>query len=96
MDDPDTRALDRAAFASAPRGSFGDAGVGILRMPGFWNIDISVSKRFATIGRQYFMIRGEMFNALNHPNFGPPQVNIQSTAFGTITTPSATPASSSS
>ncbi len=36
-------------------------------------------------GRQYFMIRGEMFNSLNHPNFGPPQVNIQSTAFGTIT-----------
>ena len=31
------------------------------------------------------LIRGELFNALNHPNFGPPQANIQSTAFGTIT-----------
>jgi hypothetical protein len=31
------------------------------------------------------MFRGEIFNALNHPNFGPPNVNIQSTAFGTIT-----------
>jgi hypothetical protein len=31
------------------------------------------------------MFRGEVFNAFNHPNFGPPQANIQSTAFGTIT-----------
>ena len=37
------------------------------------------------MGRQYLMFRGEIFNALNHPNFGPPQANIQSTAFGTIT-----------
>jgi hypothetical protein len=38
------------------------------------------------LGRQYLMFRGEIFNALNHTNFGPPQANIQSTAFGTITT----------
>jgi outer membrane receptor protein involved in Fe transport len=87
VDDPTlTRWLDRAAFVSAPRGQFGDSGVGIVRAPGFWNIDLSISKRFATIGRQYFMVRGELFNALNHPNFGAPQANIQSTAFGTITT----------
>jgi hypothetical protein len=80
-----TRWIDRAAFVSAPRGQFGDAGVGILRMPGFWNIDLSVSKRFMTFGEQYLMFRGELFNALNHPNFGAPNANIQSTAFGTIT-----------
>ncbi len=86
LDDPTLeRWIDRAAFVSAPRGSFGDAGVGILRMPGYWNIDVSVSKRIVTFGRQYLLFRGEMFNSLNHPNFGPPQVNIQSTAFGTIT-----------
>ena len=62
--------LDRAAFVSAPRGSFGDSGVGILRAPGFWNVDMSVSKRFMTFGRQFLMFRGEVFNALNHPNFG--------------------------
>jgi len=44
-----------------------------------------VSKRFTTLGRQYLMFRGELFNLLNHVNFGPPQANIQSTAFGTIT-----------
>lgn len=77
--------LDRSAFVSAPRGSFGDSGVGIIRAPGYYNLDLSISKRFATIGNQYFLFRGEMFNALNHPNFGPPNRDIQSTAFGTIT-----------
>jgi hypothetical protein len=31
------------------------------------------------------MFRAEMFNALNHPNFGPPVANIQSQTFGSIT-----------
>jgi hypothetical protein len=80
------RWIDRSAFVSAPRGQFGDSGVGILRAPGYWNVDLSVSKRFLTFGDQYVLFRGEMFNALNHPNFANPQANIQSTAFGTITT----------
>ena len=65
--------------------AIGDSGVGIIRAPGYYNLDLSISKRFATIGNQYFLFRGEMFNALNHPNFGPPNRDIQSTAFGTIT-----------
>ena len=86
VDDPTLeRWIDRSAFVSAPLGQFGNSGIGILRAPGYWNVDLSISKRFATFGRQYFMFRGEMFNALNHPNFGPPNANIQSTAFGTIT-----------
>jgi Carboxypeptidase regulatory-like domain/TonB-dependent Receptor Plug Domain/TonB dependent receptor len=79
------RWIDRAAFVTAPRGQFGDSGVGILRAPGYWNIDMSFSKRIMTFGRQYFMFRGEIFNALNHPNFGPPVANIQSQTFGSIT-----------
>ena len=31
------------------------------------------------------MFRIEAFNLLNHPNFGPPDRNIQSQTFGTIT-----------
>ncbi len=86
VDDPTLeRWIDRAAFVSAPLGQFGNSGVGVLRAPGYWNIDMSVSKRVMTIGRQYMMVRGELFNALNHPNFGAPNSNIQSTAFGTIT-----------
>jgi hypothetical protein len=79
------RWIDRAAFVSAPLGQFGDSGVGILDAPGYWNIDLSIGKRVATLGRQYVLFRAEMFNVLNHPNFGPPQANIQSQVFGTIT-----------
>ena len=90
VDDPTLeRWMDRDAFASAPLGTFGNAGVGILRAPGYWNADLSLSKRFATFGRQYLQFRGEMFNVLNHPNFGPPNRDIQSTAFGTITSTAA-------
>jgi hypothetical protein len=80
-----TNWINRDAFAIPALGTFGNAGVGILRAPNYFNADLSISKRFATIGRQYLQFRGEMFNVLNHPNFGPPNRDIQSTAFGTIT-----------
>jgi Carboxypeptidase regulatory-like domain/TonB-dependent Receptor Plug Domain len=79
------RWIDRSAFVTAPLGTFGDSGIGILRAPGFGNTDLSVSKRFATFAGQYLLFRGEFFNAFNHPNFGPPVANIQSQSFGTIT-----------
>jgi hypothetical protein len=79
------RWIDRAAFVSAPTGEFGNAGVGILHAPGYQNVDLSISKRVETFGQQSILFRGEVFNAFNRPNFGPPEANIQSTAFGTIT-----------
>jgi hypothetical protein len=80
-----TRWLNRDAFRSAALGTFGNAGVGIARAPSYWNVDLSLSKRIATVSRQYAMFRVEAFNLLNHPNFGPPDRNIQSQTFGTIT-----------
>ena len=79
------RWIDLSAFREAPLGEFGDAGVGILRAPSYWNVDTSISKRFLTFGQQYLLFRAEMFNALNHPNFGPPERNIRSQTFGRIT-----------
>ena len=79
------RWLDRSAFVSAPLGQFGDSGVGIVRQPGYWNVDMSIGKRFDTVNGQYLQFRAELFNALNHPNFGPPVANIQSQDFGRIT-----------
>ncbi len=77
--------IDRSAFRPAPLGEFGNSGIGILRAPSFWNADLTVGKRLATFGTHYMVIRGEFFNVFNHPNFGPPQADIQNTAFGTIT-----------
>ncbi len=78
------RWIDISAFEPAALGTFGNAGVGILRAPSYWNLDMSLTKRFTTVGRQYLMIRGEAYNFLNHPNFGPPDRNIRSQNFGTI------------
>jgi hypothetical protein len=80
-----TNWLNRAAFKSAALGTFGNAGVGIARAPGYWNLDMSLSKRLLTVGHQFALIRLEAFNILNHPAFGPPDRNIQSQTFGTIT-----------
>jgi outer membrane receptor protein involved in Fe transport len=86
VDDPTLeRWIDRTAFVSAALGQFGNSGIGILRAPSYWNLDLSIGKRIPTFGRQYVTFRGELFNAMNHPNFGPPNANITSTAFGTIT-----------
>lgn len=80
-----TNWLNRDAFRSAAPGQFGNAGVGVARAPSYWNVDFSISKRIATFGRQYFLFRAEAYNLFNHPNFGPPDRNIQSQNFGTIT-----------
>lgn len=57
-------------FARPPRLSFGNAGIGILRHPGWSNWDISVSKRIPVRGEEtYFQLRAEFYNAWNHPQF---------------------------
>jgi outer membrane receptor protein involved in Fe transport len=80
-----THWLNRDAFRSAALGTFGNAGVGVARAPGYWNVDLSFAKRIVTVGHQYGMFRIESYNLLNHPNMGPPDRNIQSQTFGTIT-----------
>jgi hypothetical protein len=58
------------AFARPALRSFGNAGNGILRNPGWNNQDISVSKRIPWKGEgRYFQLRGEFYNAWNHAQF---------------------------
>jgi hypothetical protein len=62
--------IDINCFQHAPAGQFGDSGVGILRGPGYWNLDLGISKNFYVIDdRKYVTFRVEAFNVLNHPNF---------------------------
>lgn len=76
--------IDRSAFRSAPLGEFGNAGVGILRAPGYRNVDLSVGKRITLARRNDLLLRAEAYNVLNIPSFGPPAANIQSQNFGSI------------
>jgi hypothetical protein len=46
-----------------------------VRSPGYWNVDISLSKDFHLSDTRYFSFRWEIYNALNHQNLGIPDIN---------------------
>jgi hypothetical protein len=78
--------LDETAFVMPALGSFGDAGVGIVRAPKYGNLDVGLGKKFAVGGGRYVDFRAEFFNFLNHPSFSPPDRNFSSpNTFGRIT-----------
>jgi len=78
--------LDINAFARAAAGTWGNCGVGIARAPGYQNLDLTLSKRFAVGGPRYAEFRAEMFNVLNRPNFRAPGRDINTpNTFGVIT-----------
>ena len=72
-------------FTANATGTFGDAGHLSLRGPGYFDVDLAVVRGFALRERLTLQVRGEAFNALNHPNFGGPNGNISSSTFGQIT-----------
>jgi hypothetical protein len=57
-----------------------------MRGPGFANVDFLLAKQIRIGGPRYIQVRTELFNALNHANFGPPNVARESSGFGQITT----------
>jgi hypothetical protein len=76
-----------AAFADAQPYTFGNSGYNILIGPGLVNLDLGLRKVFSVTERQKVELRGEFYNALNHPNFGLPNNDIDAGpgASGTIT-----------
>lgn len=53
--------------------------------PGFADLDLSAEKETKLVGPVSFLLRIDAFDILNHPNFGQPVGNVQSTSFGQIT-----------
>jgi hypothetical protein len=53
--------------------------------PGFATWDMSGQKETRITERVAFVLRADAFDILNHPNFGQPTGNVQSAAFGQIT-----------
>ena len=70
--------------------TIGDVGRNSLRAPGFVQWDMSGMKNFSATEKMKIQFRADLFNILNHPNFGNPDGGI-CTAF-TAATPT-TPAS---
>jgi hypothetical protein len=71
------------AAGFVPNTIFGNSGVGILRGPGYVNLDFNLAKTFAITERVNAQLRGEFFNALNHANLGVPGVTAGA-GFGQI------------
>jgi hypothetical protein len=79
------RWFDTACFVQTTdiSGTYGDAGRGIIRGPGSFNIDASLIKN-TRIGGVTTEIRFEAFNLLNHPQFANPNTTVANAAYGTI------------
>ena len=65
---------------------FGTAGAFLpgLRAPGFWNVDLALSRNI-TIAAQKFEARVEMFNVFNHQRFAFLDGGFGNDTFGTVT-----------
>ena len=80
------RFYNLAAFQVQPEGTFGNVGRNTLIGPGIFSFDASLHKDFSFTERQRLEFRWELFNALNHPNWGNPNTNVNNrNTFGTIT-----------
>jgi outer membrane receptor protein involved in Fe transport len=76
-----------AAFeapGSMPLYTLGTAGQDSLRGPGYFTVDLSLSKTFKFSERFGFELQGEAFNAFNRTNLGQPESAIDSSTAGLI------------
>ncbi len=79
--------FDRTAFAAPPAnaGRFGNAGRNIVEGPGYIVFNMGAQKRFAVRGEQQLELGASFTNILNHFNYGQPNMTVNVTAGGTIT-----------
>ncbi|MBV8551165.1 MAG: TonB-dependent receptor [Acidobacteriaceae bacterium] len=80
--------VSRSAFLQlnpeTQAGQFGTEGRNVVRGPGIETVDVSLFKNFGVTETTRLQFRAECFNCLNHPNFGLPENDIESPAFGQI------------
>jgi outer membrane receptor protein involved in Fe transport len=84
---PDDIWIDINCFTHAPAGVFGNSGTGILHGPGYWNLDLGLTKDFHLSEQRFATFKIEAFNVFNHPNFaiGQDAANMADpTSFGKI------------
>jgi hypothetical protein len=88
---PGGKAINPAAFALPPtdlQGNplrQGDLGRNALRGFGAVQWDFAIHREFPIHERVKLQFRAEMFNVLNHPNFGSPDGNLNDSTFGLST-----------
>jgi hypothetical protein len=77
-------------------GTFGNMGVNAVPGPGFWQLDIALSRQFRVTEGTRIELRGEAFNLTNSLRLGLPNNNagltMSSNTFGSVTTDATPPA----
>ncbi len=75
----------KAQFTYAKAGEYGSSGRNAFRGPRFFNMDMSLVKRFRISERHSASFRAEAYNVLNNPNFSNPGTSLATPAsFGKI------------
>jgi hypothetical protein len=83
--------LNRTAFAQPAAGTFGNFVRNSVVGPGFWAVDLAVTRLISFGGSQSLELRVEAFNLLNNFNWGNPVINFGSGTFGRIRTQTGDP-----
>ncbi len=85
--DPRTGQLyfNKSLFTKEQLGHLGTSGREFFHGPGLNNWDLSLHKDIRLTESKTLQFRGEFFNAFNHAQFGNPNGNILSGAFGRVT-----------
>jgi Carboxypeptidase regulatory-like domain len=76
--------LNSSSFAANAPGTIGNAGSLSVVGPGYFDIDLSLSRSFRIVENQRLTVRAEFFNILNHTNFMAPTNSLVSSNFGVI------------
>jgi hypothetical protein len=77
--------LDKTGFGTPLFIGFGNSGRNVFLGPGFYNLDLSLSRRFAApwLGESgRVVLRGDAYNFLNHANLNNPSPNLALSDFG--------------
>jgi hypothetical protein len=80
--------FNKDAFRQPAAGTFGKQPRNILRNPGFFTWDMGLRKNFPVTESQRLQLRLEVFNILNHPNWGSANADPTSGSFGRVTSKS--------
>jgi hypothetical protein len=83
--------LNAAAFAQPAPGALGNTRYNSVQGPGFWEINLALSRLVRFTDIRTLELRIEAFNLLNNFNWGDPVTNFNSGAFGRITTQAGAP-----
>ena len=83
-DRSENRWFNTAAFAAAPEGRRGNATIGTIEGPHWYQWDLSARKNFGLPGRATIQFRADVFNVFNRLNLNNPNVTVTAAEFGRI------------